>query len=326
MRKIAGVAVLLAIMIGVLSLVSPQFSKIDNIQNNLRHFSLLAIFSIGVGFVIISGGIDLSLGSIIGLSGVLLGLFLVRQNVPPPLGVLAILGLTVIFGFFHGFMVARLNIQPFIVTLCGLLIYRGIARFLTQDQTQGFGISFEKLRSLATGKFLYLPIPFFILLGVMAITWAVLHRSIYGRHLYALGYNEEAARYSGINTRRLKGMTYIVSAFLAGLAGIIYALDWNTIQPATAGVGYELYAIAAAVLGGCSLRGGEGTVIGIVIGAAIIQILNNGSSLLGISDFLRDAIIGMVILLGVTADEIVKGRVGAALRAARAGRKSQGPP
>lgn len=306
MRKVLGIAVLLLAMIILLAIISPQFSKVNNLQNNIRHFSLLAIFSIGVGFVIISGGIDLSLGSIIGLSGVLLGLLLMKHGVPPLWGISLILLLCLLLGLFHGYMVARLNIQPFIVTLCGLLIYRSMARFITEDQTQGFGISFEGLRFLATGRFLGLPIPFYILLAVITITWIFLHHSVYGRHLYALGFNEEAARFSGIDTARLKAGAYVISAFLAGVAGILYALDWNTIQPANAGVAYELYAIAAAVLGGCSLRGGEGTVIGIVIGAAIIQILNNGSSLLGISDFLRDTIIGLVILLGVTADELVK--------------------
>jgi ribose transport system permease protein len=206
-----------------------------------------------------------------------------------------------------------------VVTLCGLLLYRGIARYLTNDNTLGFGSEFDRLRYISVGHPFSLPlVPMpFVLMIVIALAAAVLlNQTIYGRYLLALGRNEQAARYSGINTHRITIMAYVICSVLAGLAGVLFALDVNSIQPAGLGEFYELYAIAAAVLGGCSLRGGEGTIFGVIIGAAVIRVLYNAINILGIPTQLDFAIIGLVILGGVITDEVIK-RIVTRRRAAR---------
>jgi ribose transport system permease protein len=207
------------------------------------------------------------------------------------------------------------------VTLCGLLLYRGFARYLTDDQSQGFGNSYEGLRQLAIGKLqitgtFALPFSLFILVAVALVAHVFLERTIWGRYLLALGRNETATRFSGINTDRMKILAYVVCSLLAGVGGILFSLNLNSIQPSGLGEFYELYAIAAAVLGGCSLRGGEGTILGVIIGTAVMRVLYNSINILGIPTHLEFAIIGAVILAGVVADEVVK-RIAARRAAAR---------
>jgi ribose transport system permease protein len=195
--------------------------------------------------------------------------------------------------------------QPFIVTLCGLLIYRGVARFYTADATAGFGfgVSFPTLEWLATGRSFGVPHSFLAMLVIAAVMWVVLHRSVYGRHLYAVGKNEEAARYSGVPTGRVIVTAYVICGVLTAIAAIFFAMYTRSISPASHGNFYELYAIAAAVLGGFSLRGGEGSIIGVVLGAVLLQVLQNLVNLLGIPSSLNFAVMGSVILIGVLADQ-----------------------
>jgi ribose transport system permease protein len=213
-------------------------------------------------------------------------------------------------GWLHGFLVTRMRLQPFIVTLCGLLFYRGLARFIANDETKGFGsaVGFESLQNLATGSFLGIPTPFVLLVIISLVMWVVLHRSIYGRYLFAVGRNEEAARYSGINSRRIITSAYVILGALAGIAGVVFAFYTNSISPSSHGNFFELYGIAAAVLGGCSLRGGEGSIIGILIGTALLQVLQNLVNLLGVPSSLNFAVMGGVILIGVLADQILMRR------------------
>jgi ribose transport system permease protein len=220
-------------------------------------------------------------------------------------------------GLIHGTLITRVKLQPFIVTLCGLLFYRGVARFIANDETKGFGNAkgFEGLQTLATGNFLGMPMPFFLLLVIAAILWVVLHRSVYGRYLFALGKNEEAARYSGIDTKLLTASVYVLLGALSGIAGLLIAFYTNSISPSSHGNSYELYGIAAAVLGGCSLRGGEGSIIGILIGTALLQVLQNLVILLNIPSSLNLAVIGAVILVGVAADQLLGQRRRGAARA-----------
>jgi ribose transport system permease protein len=203
-----------------------------------------------------------------------------------------------------------MNMQPFIVTLCGLLFYRGLARFITHDETKGFGSvgGLGVLRFLANGNLFGVPMPFVLLIIISLITWVILHRSIYGRYLFATGRNAEASRYAGIDTRRITTMAYVGSGLLTAVSGIIFAFYTNSVSPANHGNAYELYGIAAAVLGGCSLRGGEGSVIGILIGAALLQVLRNLVNLLGIPSSLDFAVMGGVILIGVMADQFFADR------------------
>ena len=318
MKKIWGIALLLLAVCVFTAALNPSFLKPYNVQNTIRWTSLFSIISIGVAFVIISGGIDLSIGSVIGLVGSLLAWLLTDKqwSVPAALGL--VLGLSLLIGLSHGLLITKLRLQPFIVTLCGLLLYRGFARWITDDQSQGFGSAFEDLRQLAIGKVWGVPVPFGIML-VLAVAAAIcLNMTLFGRYLQALGRNETAARYSGINTDLMKILAYMGCSFLAGLGGILFALDVNSIQPSGLGEFYELYAIAAAVLGGCSLRGGEGSILGVLIGAAILRVLYNAINILGIPTHLEFAIIGAVILSGVIADELVK-RVAARRRTVRAG-------
>ena len=209
-----------------------------------------------------------------------------------------------------GILITKVKLQPFVVTLCGLLFYRGISRWLTDNQTMQFPGT-ENLDSFFSGKLLIfgkfaLASPFFFLVVIAIIAAFFLNRTIWGRYLLALGNNEDGARYSGIQTDRLKITAYVICSFLAGVSGLLFAYELDSVQPAQTGEFYELYAIAAAVLGGCSLRGGQGAIFGVIIAAAVIRLLRNSINLVGISTHLEFSIIGLVILGGVTADELIK--------------------
>ncbi|MES2459675.1 MAG: ABC transporter permease [Armatimonadota bacterium] len=307
MKKELGIFLLLVALCTVVAILNPRFLSPDNIQNTARLIGIYGIFSLGLGFVIITGGIDLSVGSVFALLGVLLSIMLVDKQWPPVLAVGATILGGMFLGLIHGLLITRVKLQPFIVTLCGLLFYRGLARFIANDETKGFGNAkgFEGLQTLATGSIAGVPMPFFLLLLIAAVLWVVLHRSVYGRYLFALGKNEEAARYSGIDTKNLTASVYILLGALGGVAAVLIAFYTNSISPSSHGQSYELYGIAAAVLGGCSLRGGEGSIIGILIGAALLQVLQNLVILLNIPSSLNLAVIGAVILVGVAADQLL---------------------
>ena len=306
MKKELGISILLILLCVIVSIINPNFLLKINLQNLARQIGAFGIFSIGLGLVIITGGIELSVGSMMALLGVLLSMMLTEFGYGVPLTILACLGLAMALSLGHGLLITRLNMQPFIVTLCGLLFYRGLARFITNDETKGFGAAagLDSLRFVANGNFFGIPMPFIVLLIISAIAWVVLHRSVYGRYLFATGRNSEAARYAGINTNRIVTITYVISGLLTAISGVIFAFYTNSVSPANHGNAYELYGIAAAVLGGCSLRGGEGSIVGILIGTALLQVLRNLVNLLGIPSSLDFAVMGAVILLGVMADQI----------------------
>jgi len=307
MKKELGIFVLLIVLCIIVSVINPNFLLTINLQNLARQIGAFGIFSIGLGLVIMTGGIELSVGSLMALLGVLLSMMLTEWGLGVAIAVLLCLGIAMVLTLGHGLLITRLNMQPFIVTLCGLLFYRGLARFITRDETKGFGTveGLDFLRFLANGNlFGLIPMPFVLLIIISAITWVVLHRSVYGRYLFATGRNPEAARYAGIDTKNIVTLTYMISGVLTAISGIIFAFYTNSVSPANHGNAYELYGIAAAVLGGCSLRGGEGSVIGILIGTALLQVLRNLVNLLGIPSSLDFAVMGAVILLGVMADQI----------------------
>jgi ribose transport system permease protein len=314
MKRILGILLLLmVVLVGTAILEPDSFLSAYNLQNLASWIGLFGVLSIGVAFVIITGGIDLSIGSVVGLVGCLLPYFLVEHELSVPLALLLIVLISLAIGLVHGLLITKLNLQPFVVTLCGLLIYRGFSRWLTEDSTQGFGIEFKTLRQLARGSVpvpfvedFAIPIPFLITIGLAIVAAVFLNKTVYGRYLLALGRNEQAARYSGIKTDRMIILAYVICSLMAGLGGIFFSLEINGVQPASHGEFYELYAIAAAVLGGCSLRGGEGSIAGVVIGTALMRALYNSINLLGMPTQLEFAIIGTVILGGVVADELVK--------------------
>jgi ribose transport system permease protein len=310
-RKELGVLLLLVALCAIVAMASPQFLSVANLQNVARLVGTYGIFSIGVGIVIITGGIDLSVGSICALLGVLLSMMLVEWGWPAAVALAAVIALGAGLGAAHGLLVARLRLQPFIVTLCGLLLYRGAARYIAEDSTKGFGTGqgFEWVRALASGSVGGVPMPFVLMCVVAGLAWVLLHRSVFGRHLFAIGHNVEAARYSGVNTRAVITWAYILSGILAAFSAIVIAFYTNSISPASHGNFYELYAIAAAVVGGCSLRGGEGSVLGIVMGAALLQVLRNLVNLLDIPGSLDFAVMGAVILIGAAADRLFGRRV-----------------
>src|SRR6185295_13284361 len=220
-RKELSILILFVVLCAVVAFMNPQFLSPENIQNTSRLIGTYGIFSIGVGIVVITGGIDLSVGSVFALLGVLLSIMLTEWHWPPAAAVSVVLGLGAGIGFMHGLLITRLRLQPFIVTLCGLLLYRGIARYIAEDTTKGFGSQgFQWLRSLATGSVSSIPMPFVLLMLVAAAMGVMLYRSIYGRHLFAVGRNAEAARYSGINTNNVITAAYMISGSLAGLAAI----------------------------------------------------------------------------------------------------------
>ena len=308
MRKELGILTLLAVLCVTVAVLNPQFVSPANIQNTSRLIGTYGIFSIGVGLVIVTGGIDLSVGSMFALLGVLLSIMLTDWAWPPLLAVSVVLALGAALGAVHGVLITRLGLQPFLVTLCGLLLYRGMARYIASDVVRGFGTGsgFEWLREFTTGSIAGMPMPFVILIVVASIMWVLLHRSVYGRYLFAVGRNEEAARYSGINSRRIVTSAYVISGLLAAVAAILLAFYTNSVSPSSHGNFYELYAIAAAVLGGCSLRGGEGSIVGIVAGTALLQVLRNLVNLLDIPSSLDFAVMGAVILIGVIADQVLR--------------------
>jgi ribose transport system permease protein len=310
MKKELGIFVLLVVLCIIVAVVNPNFLLPINLQNLARQIGAFGIFSIGLGLVIITGGIELSVGSMMALLGVLLSMMLTEWHLGVIPAIILIILVSMCLSLIHGLLITRLNMQPFIVTLCGLLFYRGLARFITNDETKGFGTvpGLDFLRYVANGNFFGIPMPFVLLILIAIITWILLHRSVYGRYLLATGRNAEAARYAGINTNGIITTAYVTAGALTAISGIIFAFYTNSVSPANHGNAYELYGIAAAVLGGCSLRGGEGSVVGILIGTALLQVLRNLVNLLGIPSSLDFAVMGAVILIGVMADQILTER------------------
>lgn len=410
-----GIFVLLLLIVVITTTLEPSFAAPANLRSLVRDTGLYGLISIGVALVIITGGIDLSIGSIVALSGVLLvqvvnvrvvdtdfeseivetravvtdpfaGPALRLQQPLPPIAkgdllsfastagrssvVIAriveadnhqyielrdrlqllrpgvsvrlqrlvslnpymacgiVLMVAAALGLLHGLLVTWGNLQPFVVTLCGLLIYRGLARVLTGDNQVGLLGALPDFKARFTGAVFELPVPWIarlessealwwdlswieipfsgvVLAAVALIAWIFLNRSVWGRHLLATGENEKAARYSGVRTQSLILFAYVICALLAGLTGILFTLELNSVQPGSSGSFYELYAIAAAVLGGCSLRGGRGAIFSVIAGAAVMRCLYKSIIVLGISQEWEMVIIGIALLAAVSLDEIL---------------------
>ena len=306
--KVIAIVLLLIAIAAATGAANERFFLPANLENLIQRTSLFRLLGIGAAFVIITGGIDLSIGSVVGLAGTVLPWMLIEQGLPVPVAVLAVLLGSACIGLIHGLLITRCSLQPFVVTLCGLLIYRGLGRQLVLDQTQSFGQDYDGLRLLSVGRpfevaGVAISTPAIILVVVALLSGLVLAKTVHGRALFALGRSPEAARFAGLPVKRLTTGAYVACSTLAGLGGILFALEINSIQPASMGNFYELYAIAAAVLGGCSLRGGEGSILGVVVGAAVMRVLYNSIVLLGIPSQLEFAIVGGVLLLGALFDE-----------------------
>jgi ribose transport system permease protein len=330
MLRIAGVIVLLVVLYAALALAHPNAFGSSNLIDVTNRQGLSGVITIGVAVLIITGAIDLSIGSVVGFSAVAFGLMMSSGisafgmntgPIHPYLAVPIVLAMGMVIGLINGLLVTRLKLQAFLVTLCGLFVYRGLARYLTLSPVGLVGISKDNpsfrnplnaLRIVLIGKdensVLWFPAEIAVLLLLAAVVGLLLHKSVIGRYWYAMGYNESAARYSGIATDRYRLIGFVISSTLASLCGIMLLLDYGTANPTDAGEMWELYAITGAVLGGCSLRGGEGTIVGVVLGAMVLPVLRNLVSFLDIKDALIPAVVGLTLLFGTLADEFFRRR------------------
>lgn len=294
----------LVILSVVLTFLSDRFLTVDNLLNVTRQVSINAIISVGMTLVILTGGIDLSVGSILAFSGsITAGLLAGGQA----LSLAVVLGLIVGagLGFVNGILITRADIPPFIATLGTMTAARGFTLVYT-DGRPITGMD-EVFRFLGGGYIASVPVPVIIMAVIFIAAYIMLTQTKFGRYIYAIGGNEEAARLSGINTKKVLTAVYTLGGLLAGFSGVIMASRLNSAQP-TAGIGFELDAIAAVVLGGTSLSGGVGTIAGTLIGAMIIGVLDNGLNLLNVSSFYQQVAKGVVILLAVYVDKKRKGR------------------
>ena len=292
----------LVILVAVVSVLSPSFLTTKNIFNVLRQTSVNAIIAAGMTFVILTGGIDLSVGSILAISGAVCASMLVSgTNIVIAVLVALVIGGAV--GFLNGFVIAKGKLQPFIATLATMTVLRGLTLVFTDGKpiTLGSGDLAVAFGKIGGGSILGIPTPALIMIAVFLICGYVLNKTVIGRHVYALGSNENAAKLSGLNTDKIKIAVYTVSGILAAVAGIIITSRLFSAQP-TAGEGYELDAIAAVVLGGTSLTGGKGKISKTIVGALIIGILSNALNLLDVSSYYQMMVKGVVILIAVLLD------------------------
>lgn len=321
MNRIAGVLVLLVGLYAALYATRPSALDSSNLIDVGNRQGFYGIMAIGVGVVMIAGGIDLSIGAVVALAATSFGVLLKNGVHPYSAFVITLMGGTSI-GFLHGILVTKLRLQAFLITLCGLFVYRGLARLLTNDLQVGmnailrekpsFVPSVDWLRFYLTGHEADGKLAFpamLVLLGVIAVVVGlILQKTSYGRYWYAVGYSEQAARYAGVNVDRQRIVTFMIGSTLAALAGILLLLKDSSVKPDNAGMAYELEAITGAVLGGVSLRGGSGTALGIVLGAAVLPLLKNLINFLEIPSALEPVVIGTTLLLGTTVDELLRKR------------------
>lgn len=303
-----GIAIIGVILLFVImSIISKDFLTVDNLLNVSRQAAVLCIMAVGMTFIIITGGIDLSAGSQIAVSGVIVA-SLLTAGVPMPLAILLTILAGAVIGLFIGGVVATQKIPPFIVTLAMMTVLSGIAFVITQGSP--VIISDQAFKFLGRGYIGPIPFPIILLIIISALGYLLLSHSKFGRHVYAIGDNEEAARLCGINVKRVKVGVYVLGASITALAGVLLASRLSTGSP-NSGTGSELDAIAAVVLGGTNLFGGEGKITGTLMGVAIISILNNGLNLLNVSSYHQLIIKGAVILLAVWLNSLKEKRAAA---------------
>ena len=302
-RQVGTLIGLLALCL-LLWLLTPHFLTVSNLLNVMEQTSINAVIAVGITFVILSGGIDLSVGSLVALAGVVLASAL-QAGLPAPVSAACGLLAGAACGLMNGLLITRGGLPPFIATLGMMSVARGAALLYTEGRPiSGFDPGF---RLLATGRLLVVPVPVLVTAAVYLAGHFVLARTKFGRYVYAIGGNEEATRLSGVAVRFHKAMVYALSGLMSGLAATVLTARLNSAQP-IAGIMYELDAIAATVIGGTSLLGGSGTLSGTLIGALIMGVLRNGLNLLGVSSFLQQVVIGLVIIGAVLMDSLLKQR------------------
>ena len=297
--SVFGIIIILVFMAAVLSVSTSEFLTSDNLLSVFRQFSFIGIMAIGQVMVIVTGGIDLSVGSVFAFAGVTSAFAMAKLGLGVPVGLLVGVVSGLAFGLMNGLFITRLRLPPFIATLGTLSIARGLSYALTG----GFPIPDlpPVFKFIGQGYIGIIPFPVILLVLLGAIFTFFLNRTVLGRRIYATGSNEEAARVSGVNTKRIKLVVYSLSGILAGIAGMATAARLGVAQ-STAGAGYELDCIAAVIIGGASVTGGVGTVFGAILGAAIMGVLKNGLILLSVSAYWQQTVIGAVIIVAVTFD------------------------
>ena len=315
--RLSEVTLQVGVMFGVLTAVvmvtgwyDPNFFSAFSIRSVLRDTAIWSLFALGQAVVIISGGIDLSVGSLVCFLGVLTVVFSQSDlALPFPLVMLLIMLIAASIGVFHGLLICKLDLQPFLVTLCSLLTFRGLARVITQDRTMSFNpAELPILRELGAGIWWGIPVPVFVLVGVLVPLGLFMHFTVSGRYLFAIGSNIEAARFSGVRVNLLRTCAYALCSILAALAAILEAGDVGSIPPSSAGLAYEMYGITGAVLGGCALRGGQGSLIGVVLGMGILRVIKSSIVFLGINTYWTFAVTGIVLLAAVIIDSVIRRR------------------
>ena len=301
--------VVLFLVIALLGVGTNNFLTVGNVLNQGRLMTEVALVALPMTYIIITGGIDLSVGSIMGLSAIMLGIAWQSLGLPLELAIVFAIGIGAIAGFFNGLLIVLLRVPPLIMTLATLALYRGLAEGISQARSvRGYP---EWFFVMGQGNVLGVPTQLWILLIAIIAFWIVLARTSFGRSLYAIGANEEAARFSGIRVDRVKLIIYSLSGTMAGLAGYIFVSRVSTTR-SDMGTGLELDAIAAVVLGGTSIFGGVGTIAGTVIGFTLIQLLKNGLALSGVKGDATIVVIGTVLILSILVSNFLQRRRGAA--------------
>lgn len=298
-----GIVLALIALSVVLAFLSPYFLTVSNLLNVLLQASINLVVAVGMTFVITSAGIDLSVGSMVALAGVVMAMLMKNDIGGLPVAVLGALVVGLFVGSFNGLLITRLRLPPFIVTLGTMSIVRGLALIIS-DGKPVYGLPQSELR-IISGYIGPVPIPVIIALLVALLAHFVLRNTTIGEYTVAIGGNEEAARLSGISVHRYKVLIYAISGLMCGLASVILTARLSAAEP-IAGVNYELDAIAATVMGGTSLMGGQGTIFGTIIGALLMSVLRNGLNLLNIQSYYQQLAIGVVIILAVTLDVLRK--------------------
>lgn len=298
--SIFGIGMIFLALCLIMTIATDKFMTSTNVISVIRQFSFISIMAIGECMVIVTGGIDLSVGSVFAFSSVICVMAL-SAGIPLVIALLIGIASGMTFGFLNGIFITKVKLPPFISTL-GMM---SIARGLSYGVTAGFPINTKspEFSFIGQGYIGFIPVPVILLILIGIITTIFLKKTVLGRQIYALGGNEEGARVSGVNTKKVKIIVYMICGGLAAISGITTAARLGVAQ-STAGIGYELDAIAAVIIGGASVKGGSGTVVGTIIGAAIMGVLRNALVLLSVSAYWQQAIIGCVILFAVSIDQL----------------------
>jgi ribose/xylose/arabinose/galactoside ABC-type transport system permease subunit len=308
--RIADYIIVFAIIVEVIAfaVLASQFLTFPNFINIALSIAITGILAVGMTFVILTGGIDLSVGSVVAVAGVVAAICAASLgSIGVALGIIAAIAIGLVVGVFNGLMVSRFNVPPFVVTLAGLTIARGLAFIIANAYNQGTSIGDlpESFGLLGRKTFLGLPVPVITMVFVFALGWFLLKYTTFGRYVYAVGGNREAAFLAGVNVKFVILMVYVLNGLLVGLAGATLASRLGA-GLANSGMQYELDVIAAVVVGGTSLSGGRGSVISTLWGAIFIGVLNNGLNLAGVDPYIQKIALGFVILIAVLADQLTK--------------------